>query len=57
MYTTLDPKNKLSMIFIGLALTTILFATLSLIAVTKSGIQNVFNMLEQEEDCNCEEDS
>ena len=54
MYSTLEPKNKLSMIFIGLALTTILFATLSLIAITKSGVQSVFDIIEQKEECECD---
>ncbi len=54
MYTTLDPKNKLSMIFVGLALTTILFTTLGLIALTKGGVQSVLNMVEEKEDCECE---
>jgi len=51
MYTTLEPKNKMSMIFIGLALTTILFITFHLIVVAKSAVDNV---IETVEDAQCE---
>lgn len=54
MYTTLDPKNKLSMIFVGLTLTTILFATFGLIALTKGGVQSVLDMIEEEKKCDCD---
>ena len=54
MYTTLDPKNKMSMIFIGLALTTILFVTFHMIVVAKGAINNVIDTVENAH-CECED--
>jgi len=54
MYTTLDPKNKMSMIFIGLALTTILFITFNLIVTAKTAVDNVIETVEAAQ-CECED--
>ncbi len=54
MYTTLDPKNKMSMIFIGLALTAILFATLAMISTAKSTINQIIDSVENKEECKCD---
>jgi len=52
MYTTLDPKNKMSMIFIGLALTTILFVTLHMIMVAKASVNEIVETIEEAQ-CDC----
>ena len=55
MYTTLDPKNKLSMIFIGLLLTTMLFITIHFIIIAKATVTNVIEKVEDSQ-CRCEDD-
>jgi len=54
MYTTLEPKNKMSMIFIGLALTAILFATLGMITTAKSTINHIIDTVEKKGECECD---
>lgn len=54
MYTTLDPKNKLSMIFIGLFLTTILFVTVNLVITAKSSVDKVIEKVNDATPCECD---
>tara|TARA_Y100000361_G_C11156964_1_gene344753 strand:+ start:2729 stop:2899 length:171 start_codon:yes stop_codon:yes gene_type:complete len=54
MYTTLDPKNKMSMIFVGLALTTILFVTLNMIMLAKSSVNDLLEKVEEAQ-CKCDD--
>jgi len=56
MLYTLDPKNKFPSIIIGLLLSVMLFITVTLVLLTKSGINQVIDMVEKEEcecDCDC----
>jgi len=54
MYTTLEPKNKMSMIFIGLLLTTMLFVTIHFIILAKATVTNVIETVEEAQ-CLCDE--
>ena len=54
MYSTLDPKNKMSMIFVGLLLTTILFVTLHMVLLAKSSVNNILDFVEEAQ-CQCED--
>jgi len=53
MLYTLDPKNKFPSVIIGLLLSFLLFITVALILLTKTGVNQVIEMVEKEE-CQCE---
>ncbi len=52
-YTTLDPKNKFPSVIIGVLLSFLLIITVTLILLTKSGVNHVINMVDKE-DCQCD---
>jgi hypothetical protein len=55
MLYTLDPKNKFPSVIIGLLLSFLLFITVTLVILTKTGVNQVIDMVESEkEDCQCD---